>query len=136
MADVFTKRKRSAIMSAVRSRGTKPEKALTAALRRLGFKPERNPKDLPGSPDAVLRRRRVAFFVNGCFWHGHRGCRRSSLPTTNRAFWRRKVALNVRRDARATSSLRMRGWHVFTFWTCRRIDGGGIRSRLARVFAR
>lgn len=133
MADVFTKRKRSEIMSAIRGRNTKPEKAVISILRALGFKPERNPKDLPGSPDAVLRRRRVAVFVNGCFWHGHPGCRRATIPATNRRFWRSKILRNRRRDTRVTLALRRRRWHVVVFWTCNRISETAVRSRLSRV---
>ena len=136
MADVFTKRKRSKIMSAVRGKNTAPERILKATLSEMGLKLEANAEDLPGSPDAVLRSRKVAIFVSGCFWHGHVNCPRAKLPTTRRAFWKKKIHGNIRRDRRQLRQLRTMGWRVLTFWTCRKITPMRVTGRLRQIHVR
>lgn len=133
MADVFSKKKRSQIMSRIAGRNTSPEKALCLVLKRFGYRPQRHRKDLPGSPDFVLKRENVVIFMNGCFWHGHKNCRRASLPATNRAFWREKISNNKRRDERQRRQLRRKGWKVLTFWTCGQISEEKLVSRFRRV---
>ena len=86
MADVFTKKQRSAVMARVRSKHTEPERAVVATLRRLGYRIRLHPDAVPGKPDAVLPEYRVAIFVHGCFWHGHR-CEAAALPKSNRECW-------------------------------------------------
>ncbi len=132
VADVFSKAKRSQIMAQIKGRHTAPEVRLVALLKGLGFKPERCRRDLPGSPDVVLPRRKVVLFVNGCFWHGHENCSRASLPTTNRVFWEIKIAKNMKRDESQKRKLRRMGWSVLTFWTCRRLTRSSLISRLNR----
>lgn len=130
MADVFSKTKRSQIMAKIKGRHTSPEVRLVALLKELGFKLERHRRDLPGSPDVVLSREKVVLFVNGCFWHGHRNCLKASLPATNRVFWERKIAKNMKRDESQRRKLRRMGWSVLTFWTCRPLTRSGLMSRL------
>lgn len=105
---------RSRIMRAIRSKDTGPERAVRELSRGLMFR--RNVRGLPGTPDLANKSARVAVFVHGCFWHGH-GCR-GGLPKANRAFWRRKFAMNRERDARAARALRADGWKVVTVWEC------------------
>ena len=123
MADVFSKKKRSAIMAAIRGKHTAPEIALKKCLRANGIHYRSHPPGLPGTPDIVLPESRVAVFVNGCFWHGHNGCRRSKLPTTNVEFWKLKIAKNVKRDRAAARKLRTMGWKVRVYWTCAKLLG-------------
>jgi DNA mismatch endonuclease (patch repair protein) len=136
MADVFTKRRRSWIMSRIKGRKTGPEILLIRILRGHGHRVRANERSLPGSPDAVLPKRRIAVFVHGCFWHGHPGCRRAKPPTSNRGFWRRKIRGNRRRDARQARRLRKAGWSVAVFWTCRPISPERVESRIRRIAAR
>lgn len=133
MADVFSKKKRSNIMSRIRGRNTSPEKALHLVLKGFGYRPQRHRKNLPGSPDFVLKHEKLVIFTNGCFWHGHRNCPRASLPTSNRKFWLKKIANNRRRDERQRRQLRQKGWKVLTFWTCGQISEGKVLSRFRRV---
>ena len=76
-----------------------------------------NPR-LPGSPDIVLRKYRTCIFVNGCFWHGHEGCRYYTVPKTNTEFWVKKVARNKERDKEEQQRLAQMGWHCITVWEC------------------
>ena len=107
---------RSRMMAAVKSRDTMPERIMTAMLAENGVEFETH-SEMAGTPDVVVRSRKVAIFVNGCFWHWH-GCRQSSVPRSNRSFWLRKLVNNRLRDRRNARFLRSRGWRVITVWEC------------------
>ncbi len=115
MPDVFTKKKRSQVMAAIRSRGNKAtELRLVSILRAARITGWRRHQPLPGRPDFIFPRQRVAIFVDGCFWHGCRWhCR---MPQGNREYWQRKIARNSDRDRRTTRLLRSRGWRVIRIW--------------------
>jgi DNA mismatch endonuclease, patch repair protein len=115
MADVFTKAKRSQVMSAIKGRGNKAtELALIALMRKHGITGWRRNQPVFGKPDFVFRKQRLAVFVDGCFWHG---CpRHANLPVGNREFWQRKLDANRKRDRRVTRELRRRGWRVLRIW--------------------
>ncbi len=116
MADVFSKSKRSEIMSAIRGKGNRTtEWRLRSRLVRSGIKGwQVSTSSLTGSPDFAFSRAHLAVFVDGCFWHGCNRCR--SIPTSNRNFWLKKIRSNRRRDTRVTNSLRAQGWSVLRFW--------------------
>jgi DNA mismatch endonuclease (patch repair protein) len=111
MADVFTKAKRSAVMSRIRGRGNKDtELALIELLRQNGITGWRRNQKVFGKPDFLFRRNRLAIFVDGCFWHG---CpKHCKMPNGNRAFWKKKLAGNRARDRRVNRELRKLGWRV------------------------
>lgn len=132
MADVYSKIKRSQIMASIRGKHTSPEILLARLLKELGLKFERHKKNLPGSPDVVLPRRKIALFVNGCFWHGHHNCSRATLPSTNKVFWKIKIEKNKRRDESQRRKLRKMGWSALTFWTCKPLSLEMLKSRLQR----
>jgi DNA mismatch endonuclease (patch repair protein) len=122
MADVFSKKKRSAIMAAIHGKHTAPEKAIKKSLRASGIRYRSHASELPGTPDIILPGSKVVVFINGCFWHGHTGCRRSKLPTTNVKFWKLKITKNVKRDRIARQKLRAMGWSVRVYWTCSEME--------------
>jgi len=115
MPDVFTKAKRSAVMSRIRGRGNKAtELALIKLLRQHRITGWRRNQTVFGKPDFLFRRNRLALFVDGCFWHG---CpKHCKLPTGNRAFWQKKFAANKARDRRVNRELRRLGWRVIRIW--------------------
>lgn len=116
MPDNLTPHDRRKAMQAVKSKNTSLERKLFATLagmRLRGWK--RNAQDVLGKPDAVFETRRVAIFVNGCFWHGCPECQRK-LPETNRQYWERKIGRNIERDALNRSTLIEDGWVVITIW--------------------
>jgi len=129
VADVFSKAKRSWLMGRVRGKDTLPERRVRSFLHRHGFRFRLHASSLPGKPDVVMAKHRTVVFVNGCFFHGHRGCKRATTPATNRAFWTRKIERNKERDARAIRALRKAGWRVVTVWQCEVAKPG----RLERV---
>lgn len=117
MVDTVPAAVRSKMMAAVRSKDTGPERAVRSALFSAGYRYRLHRRDLPGSPDIVLPRYRVAVFVHGCFWHGH-NCPRGRRPTSNVDFWNAKLDRNLARDRANRAALEAAGWTVATVWQC------------------
>jgi DNA mismatch endonuclease, patch repair protein len=115
MADVFSKKKRSRIMAAVRSKENKTtELRLIYILRANGITGWRRNQKFPGKPDFVFRHERLVVFVDGCFWHG---CKEHcQLPQTNRRYWENKIARNAARDKKIVHCLEKNGWRVLRLW--------------------
>jgi DNA mismatch endonuclease (patch repair protein) len=128
--DTVSKETRSRMMRAVGRRNTGPELAVRRALHAAGLRFRLHRRDLPGTPDIVLPRRRVAIFVHGCFWHGH-DCRAGRAPVSRESYWGPKIVENRARDARQAAALEALGWTVLTIWECETRDA----SRLAAVAA-
>jgi len=133
MADIYSKVKRSEIMSHVKNRGTQPEEKVANMLRSLRLRYRRNVKSLPGEPDFVVSSSKIVIFVHGCFWHNHSNCNRANLPKTNRRFWKIKIESNKRRDSRIARLLRKQGWHVITIWQCSLRDPDKVLNRMKRI---
>lgn len=114
MADRMSKKKRSEVMSRIRSTNTLPERILRRAIRSAGYCNYRLKNNLPGRPDIFFPKRKLAVFVHGCFWHGCRNCYVS--PQTNAIFWENKLSINKQRDKVAVRKLRRAGWTVITIW--------------------
>jgi DNA mismatch endonuclease (patch repair protein) len=105
-------------MAKIKGRNTSPEKTVRRCLRKLGVHYRSHARRLPGTPDFILPDLETALFVNGCFWHGHKDCRRASIPSSNTIFWKKKIAGNITRDKKKARELRSLGWHVETIWQC------------------
>jgi DNA mismatch endonuclease (patch repair protein) len=105
-------------MRAVKSKGTKPEIKVRRLLHHAGYRYRLHRKDLPGNPDIIFPGRRAAIFVHGCFWHQHPGCPHASRPSSNNAYWTKKLDRNVERDKRNILSLEEGGWRVLLLWEC------------------
>jgi DNA mismatch endonuclease (patch repair protein) len=118
----------------IRQHGTAVELLVRAAVHALGLRYRTINRDLPGSPDLANRRAGWALFVNGCFWHAHRGCSRATLPKRNRPFWLEKFAANRRRDRRSIARLRALGYRTLVLWECQVEDPAGLACRVQRFF--
>ncbi|HEY8269714.1 MAG TPA: very short patch repair endonuclease, partial [Pseudobdellovibrionaceae bacterium] len=105
-------------MARIKGKNTKPEKLVRSLIYSLGYRFRIHFKGLPGKPDIVFPGRRKVIFIHGCFWHGHEGCKRSKIPSTNTAFWETKINKNRSRDALVTTELANMGWQVLTLWQC------------------
>lgn len=116
--DVLTPQQRHNNMSSIHSKDTKPEVLVRKFLWNRGFRYRLNNPRLPGHPDIVLRKYRTCVFVNGCFWHGHDGCKYFRLPKTNTEFWKKKIERNKERDKEEQVKLAQMGWHCITVWEC------------------
>lgn len=117
MADQVDPQTRSRIMAKIKSKDTSPEMAVRKAVHAAGFRYRLHRADLPGKPDLAFSRHKLAVFVHGCFWHGHR-CRRFRMPSSNQAYWTRKIQRNRERDARAAEALAEMGWERIVIWEC------------------
>lgn len=124
---------RSEVMSRVRGRDTKPEMRVRRALHAAGLRYRLQARELPGRPDIVFRRVKVAVFVHGCFWHRHPGCDHARMPKSRTEFWEGKLGGNVERDARNVAELEAAGWTVLTVWECDSRDEGAIAALVDRV---
>jgi DNA mismatch endonuclease Vsr len=124
---------RSALMARVRQSGTASELVVGASLRSLGASYRVNVRQLPGSPDFANRMKKWAVFVHGCFWHHHSGCKRATVPKTNKKFWRTKFVANRARDRKAISDLRRSGYRVAVVWECEVAHADLLRARLSQV---
>ena len=131
MADVFTKRKRSKLMAAIRSKDKRDtELVLIRLLRQNGITGWRRHQPLPGKPDFSFREERLTLFVDGCFWHG---CpRHGRVPASNRAYWRTKLERNKARDREVGILLRTRGWRVLRIWEHELRHQARLLARIAK----
>jgi DNA mismatch endonuclease, patch repair protein len=116
--DKMTKEQRSRCMASIHSKGTKPELVVRKYLFAHGFRYRLNHPRLPGHPDIVMRKYRTVIFVNGCFWHGHEGCKFFVLPKSRTEFWQAKIDRNRERDLEEQRKLAEMGWHCITVWEC------------------
>jgi len=137
-ADVFDTEKRSAVMRAVKSRDTAPERAVRAAVRALGYgrRYRLHGAHLPGKPDLVFTSLGKVIFVHGCFWHGHDCKRGARQPKGNADYWRAKISRNRARDAASVSTLRTSGWSALVIWECETRDPAKLSRKLASFLSR
>lgn len=109
---------RSAMMALIRGSDTLPELRVRRWLHRHGYRFRLHRRDLPGTPDIVMPRYRIAILVHGCFWHRHPGCRRATMPKTRKEYWEPKLVRNVERDHKVQRALEDLGWRVSVVWEC------------------
>jgi DNA mismatch endonuclease (patch repair protein) len=132
MADILSPAERSAMMSRIRSRNTKPELIVRSVLHRMGYRFRLHSRNLPGHPDIVLPRHKTVILVHGCFWHRHHNCRLAYTPKSRKEFWAAKFEVNQSRDLQTCRALRRLGWKVVTIWECQTSDAHELAIRLHR----
>jgi len=131
--DVHTPETRSLNMSRIRSKDTKPELVVRRLCHSLGYRFRLHRKDLPGKPDLVLPKYKIALFVNGCFWHLH-DCKWGSVkPKTNSEFWSIKREQTVERDTEGRRLLRILGWRPRVIWECETKDLKNLQACLLQL---
>ena len=118
MADIMTPEQRSRCMSAIKGKDTKPEMIVRKYLFSKGLRYRLHVRSLPGNPDIVLPKYKTVIFINGCFWHGHEGCKFYRLPKSNVEFWESKIINNKNRDVLNEIKLEELGWRVIRIWEC------------------
>lgn len=114
----MTPEQRSRCMAAIKGKDTKPELIVRKYLFSRGLRFRVQVRKLSGNPDIVLPKYKTVIFVNGCFWHGHEGCKYFRLPKSNVEFWEAKIERNVARDVRNEVALKALGWRVVRVWEC------------------
>ena len=136
MPDVFTKEKRSHVMSRIRGSGNRDtELRIIALFRHYDITGWRRNARVFGKPDFVFPRERLAVFVDGCFWHRHKGCKFAYVPKSRLEFWLPKFQNNVARDRIVDRALRKSGWKILRIWECQlsRKRWSRITQRIARL---
>lgn len=118
MPDRITPEQRHDCMASIHSEDTRPEQAVRRELWHRGYRFRKCVRTLPGTPDIVLPKYRTCIFVNGCFWHGHKGCSKFVMPKTRTEFWANKIARNQERDLVNIQRLESIGWSAITVWEC------------------
>jgi len=116
--DIWTKEKRSDVMSRIGQQDTKPEILVRKLLHALGYRFRLHRRDLPGRPDIVLPKYKTVIFVHGCFWHLHADCPEGRIPDSNMDYWEPKLKRTVARDVENCRALQDLGWNVVTVWEC------------------
>lgn len=134
MTDIKTREERSRNMAAIKGKDTKPEMIVRKYLFSRGLRFRIQVKKLPGTPDIVLPKYKTAIFVNGCFWHGHEGCKYFRLPKSNVKFWKEKIERNIARDVRNEASLKALGWRVIRVWECELRNKVNREETLNRIY--
>ena len=133
--DTFTKQQRKKCMSRIRSKNTTPEKIVRKILTQMGYRYRLQVKKLPGKPDIVIGKKRLVIFINGCFWHQHKGCKRQSLPKTNIEYWHNKLNGNVIRQKDNIKKLKKDGWNALIIWECEVKKEVSLRKQLQGVLS-
>ena len=118
MADIKSPEERSLNMSKIKSKNTKPEEYIRKRLYEKGYRYRKNYSSVFGHPDIWIPKHKVAVFVNGCYWHRHKGCKYATMPKSNVDFWEKKLYGNRERDERNQKELESMGWNVITVWEC------------------
>ena len=126
---------RSALMSRVRGKNTKPELIVRREVHALGYRFRLHRSDLPGTPDLVFPRLQKIVFIHGCFWHRHEACSRTTTPTTRASYWQEKFEQNVQRDRRNVTMLEALGWKVLVIWECETFDRFRLAESLSSFLA-
>ncbi|HHQ4827770.1 TPA: very short patch repair endonuclease [Pseudomonas aeruginosa] len=118
-------------MSRVKGKNTAPELVVRRLVFGMGYRYRLHLKNLPGRPDLAFLGRKKVIFVNGCFWHGHTGCRYGQLPKTRLEYWQDKIERNKKRDEENIYSLETNGWQVLTIWQCELRNIEHLREKLS-----
>lgn len=114
MTDVFTPKKRSEIMSKIRSKGTKAEILFESKLKENGIRYKTHSLEVEGKPDFIIEGRKIAIFIDGEFWHGKLWKKKNKIPNSD--YWKQKISKNIERDKKVNKILKKSGWQVLRFW--------------------
>lgn len=128
MTDTHSPETRSYNMSRISAKDTKPEIIVRKFLYSLGYRFRLHVRHLPGKPDIVLKKYKTVIFVNGCFWHGHKGCKHFVMPKSRQTYWEPKIQNNIKRDKIYRRELRRLEWKVLTIWECQLKKGENSNS--------
>lgn len=133
MSDIVSPATRSRMMSGIKAKNTRPEMLVRRLLHSEGYRFRLHRKDLPGTPDIVLSKFKIAIFVHGCFWHSHHGCNFAKVPVTRSEFWAKKLSANAARDKATVEKLNAIGWRVLCIWECATRGSGSIDDLMSDI---
>jgi DNA mismatch endonuclease (patch repair protein) len=128
--DIVPPERRSEIMSRIRGKNTTPELIVRKLVYSMGYRYRLHYAKLPGKPDLVFPGRKKVIFVHGCFWHGHEGCKKATIPKTRVEYWKPKLEENKKRDREKQIELEDMGWDFLTIWQCELKDIEGLKKKI------
>lgn len=131
--DNLTKKQRKFCMSRIKSRDTNPETAVRNILTSIGLRYRLNCVKLNGRPDIVISKLKTIFFINGCFWHQHKGCKKVVMPKTNKEYWKNKLERNVEKQASDIKILEKEGWKVYVIWECEIKNKDKLNEKIIKI---
>lgn len=133
--DSLTEKQRSLCMSKIRSKDTQPEKTVRKILTQMEWRYRLHAGKLPGKPDIIISKIKTIIFINGCFWHQHKGCKRKSMPKTNINYWKRKLQRNIEKQKKDITALKKMGWRVSIIWECQTKDKERLANKLQKILS-
>ena len=133
MVDSVSKDQRSWNMSRIRSKDTKPELIVRKMLHKRGIRYRIHTRELPGNPDLSNKNKKFAVFVNGCFWHQHKNCKRATVPKSNTSYWIPKLQRNVKNLNKNITSLKNDNWKTFVIWECEVNDQNKMSKFIEKI---
>lgn len=120
-------------MSKIRSKDTKPEIIVRKILSKLKIKYRLHNSKLPGKPDIVISQRKIIIFINGCFWHQHKNCKKQAMPKANKKYWEKKLQRNIEKQKKDIKKLKRMGWKVFIAWECETGNTKELTQTLSKI---
>lgn len=131
--DNLTKEQRTLCMSRIRSKNTKPELVVRKVLSKIGIRYRLHNSKLPGRPDITISKAKTIIFINGCFWHQHKNCKKQTLPASNKDYWEKKLKNNIEKQKQDVRTLRKLGWKVHKIWECQTADETKLTKRVVQI---
>lgn len=131
--DNLTKEQRTLCMSRIRSKNTKPELVVRRVLSKMGIRYRLHNSKLPGKPDIIISKAKTIIFINGCFWHQHKNCKKHVMPASNRDYWEKKLKRNIEKQKRDVRTLRRLGWKVHKLWECQTADEMKLTKKVLQI---
>jgi len=131
--DNLTKEQRKLCMTKIKAKNTKPEIAVRKVLSRLGARYRLHNSKLVGKPDIVIAKVKKIIFINGCFWHQHKNCRKQAMPKANKKYWGLKLQRNVEKQEQDIKLLRKQGWEVYKIWECQTNNEDKLTQKISKI---
>jgi DNA mismatch endonuclease (patch repair protein) len=120
-------------MSRIRSKNTKPELIVRKVLSKIGIRYRLHNSKLPGKPDIIISKAKTIIFINGCFWHQHKNCKKQAVPASNKDYWEKKLKRNIEKQKQDISALRALGWKVHKIWECQTADEKKLTNKVLQI---
>ena len=131
--DNLTREQRKLCMTKIKAKNTKPEIAVRKVLSRLGERYRLHNSKLAGKPDIVIVKTKKIIFINGCFWHQHKNCKKQAMPKANKKYWESKLKRNIEKQAQDIKLLKKQGWDVYKIWECQTNNEDKLTQKISKI---
>lgn len=131
--DNLTREQRKLCMAKIKAKNTKPEIAVRKILSKFGARYRLHNSKLAGKPDIVMRKAKKIIFINGCFWHQHKNCKKQAMPKVNKKYWEPKLQKNIEKQVQDIKILRKQGWKVYKIWECQTINENKLTKKILKI---